>query len=381
MGGSTRFDSASLQQIRSRSLSDVHRLREHDAFHRRLKEAAKEGWMEGILRRLHVQPSVIKEAAAAVKLGLATPEALENVAKRASILALEAEDRTLGGGSKAAGAPKKVWQPFPSKQGDPANHALMWRKVPVTTLPTLQPLPGSSEAEHSNFRLLPGLHAHIEAQREPWVARACFRCDCDCPVVGVGLTHDHTYDQCFDCDCLLSGSAGKEFMQFDGGIYRVLNTTGDILPGAIELPTNGSNWQLQDINVLQGKEPDPAVSEIEEKQAEGPATTDGDREEQRAEAATSGEEKGGDVPLAKAVAVTEPQGKVTVEIEYVHKGPGVGVAPVHEQKLARAVKRVPAARQLRPNALTALQLKRTADAAAKGAQTKARQQQLALKWP
>jgi len=31
--------------------------------------------------------------------------------------------------------------------------------------------------------------------------------------------------------------------------------------------------------------------------------------------------------------------------------------------------------------LTALQLKRTADAAAKGAQTKARQQQLALKWP
>ena len=192
--------------------------------------------MEGILRRLHVQPSVIKEAAAAVKLGLATPEALENVAKRASILALEAEDRTLGGGSKAAGAPKKVWQPFPSKQGDPANHALMWRKVPVTTLPTLQPLPGSSEAEHSNFRLLPGLHAHIEAQREPWVARACFRCDCDCPVVGVGLTHDHTFDQCFDCDCLLSGSAGKEFMQFDGGIYRVLNTTGDILPGAIELP-------------------------------------------------------------------------------------------------------------------------------------------------
>ena len=159
MGGSTRFDSASLQQIRSRSLSDVHRLREHDAFHRRLKEAAKEGWMEGILRRLHVQPSVIKEAAAAVKLGLATPESLENVAKRASILALEAEDRTLGGGSKAAGAPKKVWQPFPSKQGDPANHALMWRKVPVTTLPTLQPLPGSSEAEHSNFRLLPGLHA------------------------------------------------------------------------------------------------------------------------------------------------------------------------------------------------------------------------------
>ena len=119
--------------------------------------------MEGILRRLHVQPSVIKEAAAAVKLGLATPESLENVAKRASILALEAQDRTLGGAhlvtGEAAGAPKKVWQPFPSKQGDPANHALMWRKVPVTTLPTLQPLPGSSEAEHSNFRLLPGLHA------------------------------------------------------------------------------------------------------------------------------------------------------------------------------------------------------------------------------
>ena len=170
-------------------------------------------------------------------------------------------------------------------------------------------------------------------------------------------------------------------MGADFGIYRVLNTTGDILPGAIELPTNGSNWQLQDINVLQGKEPDPAVSEIEEKQAEGPATTDGDREEKRAEAATSGEEKGGDVPLAKAVAVTEPHGKVTVEIEYVHKGPGVGVAPVHGQKLARAVKRVPAARQLRPNALTALQLKRIANAAAKGAQTKARQQQLALKWP
>ena len=38
--------------------------------------------------------------------------------------------------------------------------------------------------------------------------------------------------------------------------------TGDILAGAVELPTAG-NWQLQDVNVLQGKDPDAATSDID----------------------------------------------------------------------------------------------------------------------
>jgi hypothetical protein len=39
--------------------------------------------------------------------------------------------------------------------------------------------------------------------------------------------------------------------------------TGELLPGAIELPSNGSKWELQDISVLQGQEPQDSESEID----------------------------------------------------------------------------------------------------------------------
>ena len=168
--------------------------------------------MQGILRRLHVKPSVIHEAVTAVKLGLVSPGTLEKVAKRASALALEAEARLEPPPGEPEADGKQIWQPFPSADGDPGQHALVWKKVPVTTLPKLQPLPGTEKMH--NF------------------------------------------------------SAGEHFMQFDGGMYRVLNTTGEILPGAIELPTNGSGWKLQDIAVLQGREPDADESQIDDTPAE-----------------------------------------------------------------------------------------------------------------
>jgi hypothetical protein len=179
---------------------------------------ANTGWMEGILRRLHVKPKVIHEAVTAVKLGLVSPSTLERVAKRASLLALAADAPLAPPPGEPADDSdgKQVWQPFPSADGDPATHALMWRKVPVTILPKLQPLPGTEK------------------------------------------THNF--------------SAGEQFMQFDGGLYKVLNTTsslsGEILPGAIELPMNGSGWKLQDISVLQGREPDATESQIDDKPEE-----------------------------------------------------------------------------------------------------------------
>ena len=162
-----------------------------------------------MLRKLHVKPSVIQEAGnlkflnaharshcislydteptimagfdmeyayavTAVKLGLVSSKSLENVAKRASILAIESET-PVGNTKREEGeqgplSSNQVWQPFPSKSGDPATHALMWRKVTLRKLPHLQPLPGS-EKRH-NFTI------------------------------------------------------GERFMQFDGGLYRVLNATG-----------------------------------------------------------------------------------------------------------------------------------------------------------
>ena len=216
------------------------RLSETDEFSHSYAAPVIAGWMEGVLRRLHVKPSVIHEAVTAVKLGLVSPTTLENVAKRASVLALEADVplEPPPPGEPQAEEGTQVWQPFPSAAGDPGQHALTWKKVPVTTLPKLQPLPGTEKMH--NF------------------------------------------------------SAGEHFMQFDGGMYRVLNTTGEILPGAIELPTNGSGWKLQvtsrlrskgkiermaltttflatnlqDISVLQGREPDATESEIDDTPAE-----------------------------------------------------------------------------------------------------------------
>lgn len=119
-------------------------------------------------------------------------------------------------------------------------------------------------------------------------------------------------------------------MQFDGGLYRVLNATGELLPGAIELPSNGSKWELQDISVLQGQEPQDSESEIDN----SPPSKDASKASESAEAdgvipnsevqpearhLTADTEHPlpsytPAVPVVQAIAI--PPSKVTVSVQY-----------------------------------------------------------------
>ena len=82
---------------------------------------------------------------------------------------------------------------------------------------------------------------------------------------------------------------------------------GDILPGAVELPTVGSNWRLQDIGVLQGKEPEASESEIDESPAE--------EEEEGSETQDQPEVEEGTERGMQGSSQVPPRLKVTVHIE------------------------------------------------------------------